>query len=141
MIVLDASVAAKWFLPEIHAEEAQRLFLDGPGFLAPALIRIEVAGAITRRVRDDGMQEADGRLACEKWQHLLDGGLFELIPDEELFAPATDLAFKTRHTLQDCLYLAASKVSGKPLYTADRKLAERGGKILPAVLLLGSGRG
>ena len=52
MIVIDASVAAKWFLPEIGSDEAVKLQEGTAELIGPELIRMEVAGAITRRVRD-----------------------------------------------------------------------------------------
>ena len=36
--VVDASVAIKWFVPEIHAEAARRLLREGITLLAPDLI-------------------------------------------------------------------------------------------------------
>jgi predicted nucleic acid-binding protein len=48
MIVVDASVAAKWFLPEKGSSAALAL-QEGPSQLAaPDLIRMEVAAAITK---------------------------------------------------------------------------------------------
>ena len=43
MIVVDASVAVKWFYPEEREASAQRLIEGGERLLAPALIRVEVA--------------------------------------------------------------------------------------------------
>ena len=46
MIVVDANVAAKWYLPEIGTEAALEL-MGGPNRLfAPDLIRIEVLGSL-----------------------------------------------------------------------------------------------
>jgi predicted nucleic acid-binding protein len=45
LIVVDASVAAKWFLPEADSEAAGRLLTGRRKLLAPDLIRIEVAAA------------------------------------------------------------------------------------------------
>lgn len=37
-VVVDDSVAIKWFVPEIHAEAARRLLREGITLLAPDLI-------------------------------------------------------------------------------------------------------
>ena len=49
--VVDASVAIKWFVPEIHAEAARRLLREGITLLAPDLIWAEVANALWRMRR------------------------------------------------------------------------------------------
>jgi len=49
MIVVDASVAVKWFFPEAGTAEAQQVLASGDRLAAPALIRVEVAAAIARK--------------------------------------------------------------------------------------------
>jgi predicted nucleic acid-binding protein len=50
-IVVDASVAIKWYVPEIHADAAVRI-LEGDFVLcAPDLIGAELANAIWKKVR------------------------------------------------------------------------------------------
>ena len=51
-VVVDASVAVKWFLPEVHAEAARQLLRDKMTLLAPDLIWAEVANALWRKWRD-----------------------------------------------------------------------------------------
>jgi predicted nucleic acid-binding protein len=125
VILVDASVAAKWLLPEPGSEAAIDL-ISGPDLLfAPALIRIEVLAAITRSTR---MGEASGRESlarCEKWLHYLDDGAVSLVPDTALLADAVDLALSLKHPLQDCLYLAAAKNMKGRLVTADPTFAKR----------------
>jgi predicted nucleic acid-binding protein len=50
MTVVDASVAVKWYFPEPGAEAAESVGLGSEELVAPALIRVEVAAAITRKV-------------------------------------------------------------------------------------------
>jgi predicted nucleic acid-binding protein len=107
MIVIDASVAAKWYLPEVGSPAAVEL-QEGPDqLLAPELIRMEVAGSITRRVRADRKEE---RLApdvalsrCAKWFRLLDQAALSLIPEAELLQEAVNLWVEIKHTLPDCM--------------------------------------
>lgn len=40
--VVDASVAIKWFLPEIHSEEALRLRISRDRLHVPALMTLEL---------------------------------------------------------------------------------------------------
>jgi predicted nucleic acid-binding protein len=59
MIVVDASVAAKWLFPEDHSGLARDLALHPPGgdqrILAPPLLPIEVASLIRQRMRRVGL--------------------------------------------------------------------------------------
>ena len=49
-LVVDASVAAKWFLPEVHSDDALRL-LDTPSrLLVPDLLYPEVGNTLWKRV-------------------------------------------------------------------------------------------
>lgn len=126
MIVVDASVAAKWVLPEAHDQTALKL-RDYPDLLiAPDIARLEVTSAVTRRHRTGHFSEEDARLALEQWQNLLAKGAMHLVATDDLLAEAVDLALAIRHPLPDCLYLALAKRFDCPLVTADRTLIERG---------------
>ena len=110
MIVIDASVAAKWFLPEVGSDEAVKL-QEGPSeLIGPELIRMEVAGAITRRVRDKGrpLPPAEALRHYAVWFRLLEQATIGLIPESEILNDAIKLSVEVRHPLHDCIYLAAS---------------------------------
>jgi len=129
MIVVDANIAAKWFLPEAGSNAALAL-QEGPSQLvAPDLIRMEVAAAITRRVRaekeKDRLPPDHAIERCGKWFRLLDQAIIALIPEHELLDQAVKLSVDCKHPLQDCLYLAAARQLGAPIVTADRPFHER----------------
>src|SRR5262245_24965170 len=127
MIVIDASVAAKWFLPEPGSQEAVAL-QEGPDELfGPELIRLEVAAAITRRVRAKGkpLPATEAARRCAEWLRLLNQAVIGLLPESELLDEAIELSVKIPHTLQDCLYLAAALRFDAPLITADRPFHDR----------------
>jgi predicted nucleic acid-binding protein len=125
MIVIDANVAAKWYMPEPGTEAALEL-LDGPRLLyAPELIRLEVLAAITRRVRKDESTVEEARSMRHDWLRHLHEGAVKLIAESDLLQEATELSMSVRHTLQDCLYLAAARQLGAPLITADRPFWKR----------------
>lgn len=136
MIVVDASVAAKWMLVEPGGEAAAALLRDARKLIAPAWIRFEVTGAIVRRVRTGEMEEAEARAACCHWDDILARELVELIPSENLLEIARDFALHARHGLADCLYLAAGKLFSAEVVTADPKLRDRGQKVYARVTLL-----
>jgi predicted nucleic acid-binding protein len=138
MIVIDANVAAKWFLPERGSQEAVTL-QEGPDQLfGPDLLRMEVAAAITRRVRAKEKplppQEAIDR--CTQWFRLLDRAAVTLLPESALLDEATRLSVKLPHTLQDCLYLAAAMHLDAPLITGDQPFYQRAAQFYPRISLL-----
>ena len=136
MMVVDASVAVKWFLPEPGADEAQQL-LQGPEKLAgPALIRLEVFAAFTRKVRLQELPVEEARAACDLWSRALATGALTLVPDARHLPRAIELAFEIRHPLQDCLYLAVAEYNQATLVTADPKFAERASHGYAGVRLL-----
>jgi predicted nucleic acid-binding protein len=134
MIVVDASIAAKWYLNEVGSEEAAALLTSGAALLAPALIRIEVTGAIVRRFREGKLALARAREACELWESDLSAGAVRLVPDDTLLEQARDIAFQIRHAIQDCLYLAtAIGAGGARLVTADPTFHNRAAAAFPFV--------
>jgi predicted nucleic acid-binding protein len=140
MIVIDASVAAKWFLPEKGSDAAVELQEGSDELIAPDLIRIEVAGSITRRVRaenkDDRLTPAVARSRCDKWFRLLDTAVLILTPEAELLQQAVNLSIEIKHTLPDCLYLALAQKEKAHLVTADKPLFERASRFYKNISLL-----
>ncbi len=135
MIVVDASVAAKWLLPEAGEQEAQALLVSQERLAAPESIRIEVAGAVIKRYRTGKLDEADARSRCEFWRTLIDNRL-QLLPVESLFEKAMSVAIQLKLGLPDCMYLAAAGEIGAGLVTADRALFERGKAVHDRIKLL-----
>jgi predicted nucleic acid-binding protein len=132
MIIVDASVAAKWLFPENGSEEALALQEGADQLFAPTLIRLEVAGAITRRVRvekaKDKLTPEDALHRCARWFRLLDQAVLALIPEAELIDQAIKLSVHIKHHVDDCLYLAAAKKLGARLVTADRRFFDSASK-------------
>ena len=50
-VVVDASVAAKWFLPEIHSDAAARLLDPAIALYAPDLIVPEFGNILWKKIR------------------------------------------------------------------------------------------
>ena len=51
MIVVDANVAVKWYVPEPGCDDAKLLLMSNEAIVAPALIRLEVLAAILSGIR------------------------------------------------------------------------------------------
>ena len=126
LAVIDASVAAKWVLTEPDTGIALEL-LDGTiRCTAPALIQIEVAGAVVRRLRSGVMTPDQAEAAYTKWEILSSDAFVRLIAQDDLLDNAVEIALSIRHAVPDCMYLAAAKMLECKLITADRALHDRG---------------
>ena len=55
MIVVDASVAVKWFAPEPGSAEAEALLVGDESRAAPEHLTVEVAEALLRHYRNRGV--------------------------------------------------------------------------------------
>lgn len=135
-VVVDASVAVKAYLEEPGAEAATELLAGPTRLLAPELIRLEVAGALCRRVRLRELAAGEAEDRCRHWLAALDGGLFALTPDRELLPEAVALATKIKHPLADCLYLAVAIRAHATLVTADRGFHDRARPLYNQITLL-----
>lgn len=137
MIVVDASVAVKWLCVEAGSDRALAL-LDMPdGLVAPDIIAVEVAAAVTRKVRTGEMTDAEARRACTEWRNSLGSGSVDVIQSGELLQPAIDLALQLKHPLQDCLYVALAQRIDCALATSDPKLAARARTVHPRITMIG----
>jgi predicted nucleic acid-binding protein len=116
-LVVDASVAAKWFLPEPDATAALRL-LDGEHRLAaPDLIRPEL-GNIVWKLHTRGV--LDTNEASEIIEHFLSMPM-EIYDSTYLLASALEIAIATNRTVYDSLYLALAMELDGTAITADER--------------------
>lgn len=136
MIVLDATVAAKWYLTEPGADRAEALAEGGDEFCAPAVMRLEVLSAISRRYRMGGISAADAEAMMAEWLEDLESGSLKLWPDDIDLESALRLSIRIRHPVVDCLYLACAVRLGIELVTADQNLYRRAHGIYPRVRML-----
>lgn len=136
MIAVDANIAVKWYIPEADSPLALTLFDSPTPLVAPALIRLEVCAAITRRVREKQLTAAEAHDDCREWLEDLRNGAVRLVADEELLEPAIELSLQIRHALQDSFYLAVARRYDVPLLTADATFHKRAAAHFPKTHLL-----
>lgn len=125
MIVVDASVAVKWFVPEQDSDKAEQLLFSREKLLAPKIMRIEVAAAITRLARTKSISPAMVGILLQDWQRSLHDETVTLEPTQYDFHNGTQLSLDLGHPLQDCLYLAAAHRLETRLLTADNKFFKK----------------
>ncbi len=117
-IVVDASVAAKWILPEAGSSAAAALRQQDSELIAPSLLAAEIGNAIWKAARRGNVSTSEALTGIEAaliW--------FEtLIPIEELRVRALAFAIELGHPIYDCFYLALAERENAPLVTADEAM-------------------
>jgi predicted nucleic acid-binding protein len=138
MMIVDANVVLKWFVPEAGSREAVALQSGPHNLAAPSLIRTEVAGGICRATRGKAprLSNAEADQLCSRWLTLVGQRVIELVPDETLVKEACGLSLSLAHPLADCLYLELSSRWNIPLITADCVFRDRVVERFPKVRLL-----
>ncbi len=126
VFVLDASVAAKWFLSpknEPLTEEALDLFrqyMRGKvSFVVPDLFWAELASAFWKAVRLGRFPKASAEEALSN----LAMRDFSVCPTLDLLDRAFQIAVTFDRSLYDSLYVALAVQSNAQLITADERLA------------------
>jgi predicted nucleic acid-binding protein len=117
-IVVDASVAIKWFLPEVHSADALRLLERSFDLHVPDLIFSEVGNALWKRAMK-GEISADDGLAVMQGLSAVPLRVWE---SRALLPAALNLACRLSGTVYDSLYLTVAVTAECQLVTADRKL-------------------
>lgn len=116
--VVDASVAAKWLLPEEHSARAELLLANGTSLSAPDLLYAEVANVLWRRVlRGEVTEESADEVLALLLQIEID-----VTPAREIIAEASAIACRLKRTVYDAVYLALALEEDAVLVTSDRRL-------------------
>jgi len=135
-LVVDSSVAVKWFVVEPYSTEACRIldaYQNGLlSFLAPDLINAEVGNIIWKKHIFQGLDASDAQDVLDKFQRLQ----FKLTPTAELLDDAYKIAVAHRRTVYDALYVALSVRENCRFVTADEKLANAISVAFPEIVWL-----
>ena len=120
-LVVDASVAVKWFIIEPGRPEARRLLDREQRLIAPELLVAEVVNVLWQRLISGAIARSQAAEAARELPQLLS----ELCPLVSLATRALAIADELRHPAYDCFYLALAEVRDARLVTADRRFAAR----------------
>ena len=119
MLVIDASVAAGWFVPDPGAE-GQPTVPDEP-LIAPDLIVAELSNTFWKIARGGGLKpDQVGRMVAAIPEYFM-----RLEPAANIAARAIQLAFELDHPAYDCFYLSLAEREGATVVTADKRLLRR----------------
>lgn len=118
-VVVDASVAIKWFISEDLHDLARALLYDRGGDLqAPDLIMAEVANVAWKKTLRGEITHQQARAipletnACLSAQH----------SSASLVGPAMEIGLTLKHPIYDCIYVACAVERSCSLVTADARL-------------------
>lgn len=118
LLVVDANVVAKWYLPESDSPLALDL-RHGHELVAPDLLFAEVASVLSKNVRARRIDAAD---ALEIAGALVESSLVEYVPTSTLIVPALELSSAWGCSSYDAIYVALAVRLGGTLVTADLRL-------------------
>lgn len=125
MIVVDASVAVKWFLNEAYSKDALALLSADEKLIAPQLVAYEVAGAFVRARRRGDIDDVELEEIIQSWTAAIDASILYVQYEAKDVHRASTLASEIGHTIADCVYLAMAERFNAPLITADKVFYEK----------------
>lgn len=135
VLIVDASVAAKWFFKEDNGEEALSVLDENNELHAPDFLLLELDSIICKWVRRGAVDAAEGieiRAALRRYpvQHH---------PFTSFLDSAFTIASQTGQSIYDCLYVALAAVLHGRMVTADRRFydALKGGPFKKYVVWVG----
>ena len=117
-LIIDASIAAKWFIPESHSINALRLLDAGCELLAPDLIFAEFGNVLWKKwMRKELESEVISPLLTDLIRMRL-----RIVPTAALADKAAAIAITYRRSFYDSIYLALAVSAQGRMVTADGKL-------------------
>ena len=120
-LVVDASVALKWFVAEPGSQAAVSLLSAGEALVAPDLIVAELTNAAWRSWRRGELLAEQARAIPPRL-----GILIQRLHSCAALAPrATEIALELEHPAYDCFYLALAERHRTVVVTADRRLVTK----------------
>jgi predicted nucleic acid-binding protein len=122
--VIDASVAVKWYLPEVHEQEATRLLRGRHQLHVPELIFPEIGSIVWKYVRRGDISKTEGdqivaAVARKRWT---------VHTHKSTLKAAFTGAEATGQTVYDWTYLALAISLSCKFVTADEKFYKALGK-------------
>ncbi len=120
IVVVDASVATMWYLPQTNSEQAIGLLGSGHDLVAPDLIRIEVGNALLRGLRRKELHPEETMKAIRS---LLPEAVRLLPTSAEQVEASLEIAVEHGGAVYDAIYIALARTLDAPISTNDMELA------------------
>lgn len=133
-LVVDSSVAIKWFVDELNSTEARRVldrYENGSvTFCAPDLLNAEFGNILWKKQAFQGLSASDAQAILGQFRKLQ----FVFTPSADLIDDAYKLAVEHNRTVYDALYLALGVRENCRIVTADEKLVNATSKHFPNLM-------
>ena len=120
MLVVDTSIAVKWYLPEPGSERAVALRQPTIDLVAPDLLVAEFGNVLWKKVRRAELTNLEAREIADAFVRACP---VRLLPSLPYSALALDLALRFERSAYDALFLAVAIVEDGSYVTADERLA------------------
>ena len=121
-LIVDASVAVKWFAAEPDSDKAEAILGSRDDLLAPDLVLAELGNALRKKVALGLVTTRQAIDAVRRAPTFF----YRLYPLPDLAARATEIAIDLQHPIYDCFYLALAERERLPLVSADTPLLAAG---------------
>jgi predicted nucleic acid-binding protein len=119
--VVDASVAIKWYVPEIYEQEATRLQKSGVELHAPELILPEFGSIVWKKVSRKEISERTGQRIVTEFSKTK----LTVHSHASIIKSAYTGAAMTNQTVYDWTYLSLALSLGCEFVTADERFIKR----------------
>jgi predicted nucleic acid-binding protein len=121
VIVVDASLVIKWFIPEVDSDAARRWLDASHDYLAPELLFPETGNTVWKKVRRGELSLDDGQQLATDLSVIA----VETVSMRGLLPDAHALALRTGITVYDATYLALAVRLETQVITGDDRFARR----------------
>jgi predicted nucleic acid-binding protein len=118
-VVVDASVAVTWYVPEDGSEAAADILASGDALIAPDLLGPELGNVLWKKVRRGELTPDE---AAEIAAAFVSHSPVRLQPSAPLLGAALDIAVRFDRTVYDSLYLSLAVAANGRLVTVDERL-------------------
>lgn len=116
--VVDANVAIKWVIPEIHTDIALRLLDDDSNILlVPDFFFPEIGNIFWKRVRRGETTLEQALLSLNELKEVN----LQICSSFPLMTMALEIAVSVQQAVYDCVYLADSVTNSCQMVTADER--------------------
>ena len=119
ILVVDASVAIKWFVQEPLRPQARKLLVDRHEFVEPDLLVSEVANIAWKKTGRGEIQPDQARSIVRNIA--LPPFVSTFVESSTLRDRALALALQCNHPVYDCFYASCAEALAAPLVSADEK--------------------
>lgn len=120
-LVIDASVAIKWYVPEDDDTRARAILGSGRPLLAPDLILAEIGNILRKKMRHGTLAPQDAEEIAECF--LRETGM-SVVSSTVLLLRAVQLATAHGLSVYDALYVALAVQDNIVAVTADERLVK-----------------